>query len=97
MGFAFSHLKILGKERIVGLSKNYRSLGDRVVETLVSSIFWNLTPWNNRLLLKYRRIEISLQELQIILLKLKAYVPTGYRKRKIPKISHSMWLFGNNF
>ena len=33
-------------------------LGDRVVETLLSSIFWTLAPWNNMLLLKHGRIEI---------------------------------------
>lgn len=33
-------------------------LGGRVAETLVSSIFWTLAPWNNRLLLKHGRIEI---------------------------------------
>ena len=32
--------------------------GGRVVETLVSSIFWTLAPWNNILLLKHGRIEI---------------------------------------
>ncbi|NAU83712.1 hypothetical protein EE074_27425 [Klebsiella pneumoniae] len=30
----------------------------RVVETLVSSIFLALTPWNNMLLLKHGRIAI---------------------------------------
>lgn len=33
-------------------------LGGRVVETLFSSIFWTLAPWNNMLLLKHGRIEI---------------------------------------
>nr|YP_010447677.1 hypothetical protein RF15 [Lactoris fernandeziana]YP_010447694.1 hypothetical protein RF15 [Lactoris fernandeziana]DAZ89812.1 TPA_asm: hypothetical protein RF15 [Lactoris fernandeziana]DAZ89829.1 TPA_asm: hypothetical protein RF15 [Lactoris fernandeziana] len=28
------------------------------METLVSSIFWTLAPWNNMLLLKHGRIEI---------------------------------------
>ena len=29
-----------------------------MVETLLSSIFWTLPPWNNMLLLKHGRIEI---------------------------------------
>ena len=44
--------------KMCGHERGIKWTGGRVVEMLVSSIFWTLAPWNNMLLLKHGRMEI---------------------------------------